>query len=129
MGFYPFIAVFGGAGLGACLRWWLGMILNPVFPTVPLGTLAANLLGGFLVGVAASYFTHKSGLPPELRLLIIIGFMGGLTTFSTFSVEVVTLISRTEYLWALAAASVHLIGSLLLTAVGMLLMNALFVRV
>ena len=129
MGFYTFIAVFGGAGLGACLRWWLGMILDPVFPTVPLGTLAANLLGGFLVGVAASYFTHKSGLPPELRLLIITGFMGGLTTFSTFSVEVMTLISRTEYLWALAAASVHLIGSLLLTAVGMLLMNALFVRV
>lgn len=124
----PMLAVFGGAGCGALLRWWLGGLLNPVFPTIALGTLAANLIGGLLVGIASAFFAHNASLPPELRLLIITGFLGGLTTFSTFSVEVVTLIGRQEYWWAMGAASVHLIGSLLLTAVGILLANALFVR-
>lgn len=124
----PMIAVFGGAGFGALLRWWLGSVLNPVFPTVPLGTLAANLIGGLLVGVASAFFAHNTSLPPEWRLLIITGFMGGLTTFSTFSVEVVTLIGRQQYAWALGTAGVHLIGSLVLTAVGILMANALFVR-
>jgi fluoride exporter len=125
---FPMIAVFCGAGFGALLRWWLGGLLNPVFPTVPLGTLAANLLGGLLVGAANAYFTHNASLPPEWRLLIITGFMGGLTTFSTFSVEVVSLFARQEYLWALGAAGVHLIGSLMLTGAGILMANALFVR-
>jgi len=125
---FSILAVFGGAGAGALLRWWLGAILNPVFPTVPLGTVAANLIGGLLVGVASAFFAHNTGLPPEWRLLIITGFMGGLTTFSTFSVEVVTLIGRQEYGWALGAASVHLIGSLMLTAVGILIASAMFVR-
>jgi CrcB protein len=124
----PILAVFGGAGCGALLRWWLGGLLNPVFPTIPLGTLAANLIGGLLVGVASAFFTHNTGMPPELRLLIITGFMGGLTTFSTFSIEVVTLIGRQEYWWAMGAASAHLIGSLVLTAIGILMANALFVR-
>ena len=124
----PFLAVFGGAGLGALLRWWLGGWLNPIFPTIPLGTLAANLIGGLLVGVASAFFTHNSGLAPEWRLLIITGFMGGLTTFSTFSVEVVSLIARHEHWWALGAASVHLVGSLILTGIGILIANALFVR-
>jgi CrcB protein len=128
MGGFSFLAVFGGAGFGALLRWWLGGWLNPVFPTIPLGTLAANLIGGLLVGVASSFFTHNSGLAPEWRLLIITGFMGGLTTFSTFSVEVVTLISRQEHWWALGAASVHLVGSLILTGIGILIANALFIR-
>jgi fluoride exporter len=123
-----FLAVFGGAGCGALLRWWLSGWLNPVFPTIPLGTLAANLVGGLLVGAASAFFTHNSGLAPEWRLLIITGFMGGLTTFSTFSVEVVTLIGRHEHLWALGAASVHLVGSLILTGIGILIANALFVR-
>ena len=122
------MAVFGGAGCGALLRWWLGGLLNPVFPTIPLGTVAANLIGGLLVGVASAFFTHNTALSPEWRLLIITGFLGGLTTFSTFSVEVVTLIGRHEYGWALAASSVHLVGSLMLTAVGILIANALFVR-
>lgn len=125
----PMLAVFGGAGCGALLRWWLGGLLNPVFPTVPLGTLAANLIGGLLVGVASASFSHHAGLPPEWRLLIITGFLGGLTTFSTFSVEVVTLIGRQEYGWAVGAASVHLFGSLMLTGAGILIANALFVRV
>ncbi len=124
----PMLAVFGGAGCGALLRWWLGSLLNPVFPTVPLGTLAANLIGGLLVGLASALFTHHAGLPPEWRLLIITGFLGGLTTFSTFSVEVVTLIGRQEYWWAMGAAGMHLAGSLMLTATGILIANALFVR-
>jgi len=116
---YAALSVFVGAGFGALLRWWLGLSLNAIFPTVPLGTLAANLLGAFLVGVAAAFFMIKVGLPPEWRLFIITGFMGGLTTFSTFSVEVVTLLSQLQFGWALAAASMHLFGSLLLTVAGM----------
>ncbi len=123
------MAVFGGAGLGALLRWGFAAWLNPVFPTVPLGTLSANLVGGLLVGIASSYFTHSTALAPEWRLLVITGFLGGLTTFSTFSVEVVTLLGRQEYAWALATAGVHLVGSLVLTALGILLINALFIRV
>jgi CrcB protein len=122
---YYFFAVFGGAGLGACLRWWLGALLNPVFPTVPLGTLAANLLGGYLVGVAAAYFSQHAGLPPEVRLLVITGFLGGLTTFSTFSIEVVTLLARGELHWAAITAAMHLIGSLALTALGILTVRVL----
>jgi CrcB protein len=128
MGVYSFIAVFGGAGAGACLRWWLGLVLNPVFPTVPLGTLAANWLGGYLVGVAVAYFSLNASLPPELRLLVVTGFMGGLTTFSTFSAEVVTLLSRGQFGWALATAGVHLFGSLALTALGILTVRWLLLR-
>jgi CrcB protein len=124
----PILAVFGGAGCGALLRWWLGGLLDPVFPTVPLGTLTANLVGGLLVGLASAFFAHHSGVPPEWRLLIITGFLGGLTTFSTFSAEVVMLIGRHEYAWALGAAGAHLLGSLLLTGAGILLAHALFVR-
>jgi len=128
MALYSFLCVFLGAGMGACLRWWLGIALNPLFPTVPMGTLAANLLGGFLVGVAAAYFSIKSGLPPELRLLVITGFLGGLTTFSTFSSEVVTQIARGQLAWACATISIHLFGSLALTAAGMLSMRWLLLR-
>ncbi len=125
---FSVLAVFGGAGCGALLRWGLGGWLNPMFPTIPLGTLAANLIGGLLVGVASAFFAHNTALPPEWRLLVITGFMGGLTTFSTFSVEVVSLIGRQEHWWALGAASAHLVGSLILTGVGILIANALFVR-
>ncbi len=118
MGFYGFVAVGIGAGLGAWLRWWLGILLNPVFPTLPYGTLAANLLGGYLVGLAVAFFSEHSGLPPEARLFIITGFMGGLTTFSTFSAESVTLISRSEYLWAAVHVAVHVGGSLSMTMLG-----------
>jgi CrcB protein len=122
------LAVFGGAGCGALLRWGLGGWLNPVFPTVPLGTLAANLFGGLLVGAAGAFFSHQGGLAPEWRLLVVTGFLGGLTTFSTFSAEVVALIARQQYGWALGTASAHLLGSLTLTAAGLLIANALFVR-
>ncbi len=114
-----FVAVGVGAALGAWSRWLLGIALNPLFPTLPLGTLAANLLGGYLVGVAVAFFAHNGALPPEARLFAVTGFLGGLTTFSTFSAEVVTLLVRAEYMWALLAAAVHLLGSLLMTALGM----------
>jgi len=120
----PF-SVFVGAGIGALLRWLLGLRLNPVFPSIPLGTLAANLLGGFLVGFLVIWLNRHPAIPPELRLLVITGFLGGLTTFSTFSAEVVNLISRGELLLGIAAAAGHLCGSLLLTAMGMGLARAL----
>lgn len=123
-----FVAVFVGAGLGAVLRWWLGARLNPVFPTLPLGTLAANLLGGLLVGVAIAWLSRHPGVAPELRLLLITGFLGGLTTFSTFSAEVVSLLGRGEYLWGGVTAAVHLVGSLTLTAVGIGLAHLLAAR-
>jgi len=125
MGFYGFLAVGIGAAFGAWLRWWLGIELNPVFPTIPLGTLAANLIGGYLVGVAVALFSEHVGLPSEARLFVITGFMGGLTTFSTFSAESVTLISRSEYLWALAHSAVHLGGSLAMTGLGILTVSLL----
>ncbi len=120
------LSVFIGAGLGALLRWLLGQRLNPVFPSIPLGTLTANLLGGFLVGFLLIWLNRHPALPPELRLLVITGFLGGLTTFSTFSAEVVTLLSRGELILGLSAAAAHLLGSLLLTALGMGLAHALF---
>lgn len=121
-----FLAVGGGAALGAWLRWWLGIALNSLFPTLPLGTLAANLLGGLLVGVAIELLTRHAALPPEIRLLAVTGFLGGLTTFSTFSAEVVTLLLRKELLWGGIAVSAHVIGSLTMTVVGMLLVRALY---
>ncbi|MGC2456655.1 MAG: fluoride efflux transporter CrcB [Gallionellaceae bacterium] len=125
MGFYGFLAAGGGAAFGAWLRWSLGIVLNPVFPTLPLGTLAANLIGGYLVGVAIAFFSEHAGLPPEARLFVITGFLGGLTTFSTFSAEAVTLLSRAEYPWALAHMAVHLGGSLVMAALGILTVSLL----
>lgn len=127
-GLAPVIAVFAGGGLGCLLRWWLGALLNPVFPTVPLGTVTANLAGGMLIGLASAFFAHNASVPPEVRLAVITGFLGGLTTFSTFSLEVVTLIGQREYLWALGLAGLHLLGALFMTALGILIVNALFMR-
>ncbi|MBI3522945.1 MAG: fluoride efflux transporter CrcB [Betaproteobacteria bacterium] len=107
-----------GAVLGAWLRWGLGLLLNPLFPAIPLGTLAANLSGGYLVGVAVAVFHINVDLPPEARLFFVTGFLGALTTFSTFSAEVVALIQRGEYGMAFGAASLHLFGSLLMTGLG-----------
>ena len=129
MTIYACLAVFSGAGLGALLRWVLGNWLNPVWPLMPLGTVAANLIGGLAVGVAISFFTHRAALAPEWRLLVITGFLGGLTTFSTFSAEVVQMIGRQQYPAALATAGVHLIGSLALTGLGIAFANALLDRV
>jgi CrcB protein len=107
------------------MRWWLGIVLNPVFPTLPLGTLAANLAGGLIMGMAMELF-GRAGMPAELRLLLTTGFLGGLTTFSTFSAEVTALLLRRELLWGVATIGAHVVGSLLMTVVGIVAMRALF---
>ena len=125
MSFHTFFAIGGGAALGAWLRWGLSLLLNPVFPTLPLGTLAANLLGGFLMGMAMQLLIEHALLAPELRLAITTGFLGGLTTFSTFSAETVTLLLRAEYFWVLAIVLVHVIGSVAMTLGGIWAMKLL----
>lgn len=118
MTFYAWLAIGAGAACGAWLRWMLGILFNPIFPTMPFGTLAANLAGGYLMGVVMEYFGHHVGIPPELRLGVTTGFLGGLTTFSTFSAEVVTLLSRTEWAWAIGEIVIHVTGSLGMTIAG-----------
>ena len=119
------VAVGLGAALGAWLRWWLGVALNAVVPTLPLGTLAANLIGGYLIGVAVEFFIVHAAFSAELRLFVITGFLGGLTTFSTFSAEAVTLLSREQYGWAAAHIGAHLAGSLMMTILGIATVRAL----
>jgi len=112
------LAISVGASLGALLRWWLGLALNSLFPSIPPGTLVSNLVGGYLVGLAIAFFATYSALAPEWRLLVITGFCGGLTTFSTFSAEIVTLLQQGRAAWAFAAAGAHLAGSLVATFAG-----------
>lgn len=112
------LAIAAGATLGALLRWVLAVRLNPLSATLPLGTLGANLLGGYLVGVAVAWFALRHDLPPEVRLFVITGFLGGLTTFSTFSAEVVAQMQHGQWLAALATALAHMLGSFALTALG-----------
>src|SRR5437763_8225469 len=120
------LAVGAGAAIGAWMRWGLGALLNPLFPTLPLGTLAANLGGGLLMGLAMEVITRHTLLAPELRLLLTTGFLGGLTTFSTFSAEIVTLLMRREYLWASIGIASHVVGSIAMTVVGILMVRALY---
>ena len=120
------LAVGGGAAVGAWMRWGLGIALNPLFPTLPLGTLAANLSGGLLMGIAMELLTRHAVLSPEARLLVTTGFLGGLTTFSTFSAETVTLILRREWLWGSLAIAGHVFGSIVLTMVGIVMIRGLY---
>ncbi|MEL7940881.1 MULTISPECIES: fluoride efflux transporter CrcB [Pseudomonas] len=115
----PVLAIALGAAIGALLRWYLGLKLNSLMPTVPPGTLAANLIGGYIIGLAVAYFASAQGIAPEWRLLIITGFCGGLTTFSTFSAEVVTLLQEGRLAWAMGAIVVHVSGSLAMTLLGL----------
>lgn len=111
------VAVCVGASVGALFRWALSAHLNSVFPAMPPGTLASNLIGGYIVGIAVAVFATSS-LAPEWRLLVITGFCGGLTTFSAFSAEVVDLLQHGRVLWAFALSATHLAGSVLMTFAG-----------
>jgi fluoride exporter len=114
-----------GAIFGAWLRWGLGIWLNPVLPEVPLGTLVANLFGGFVIGLAIEFFSLYPGIAPEWRLALITGFLGALTTFSTFSAEAVALLARAQYAWAALHMGLHLVGSIAMTVAGVVMFRLL----
>ena len=123
MGFNSFLAVGVGAAIGAWARWTLGLMLNAAIPTLPLGTLTANLIGAYLMGLFMGLFsisTFTTEFTPELRLFVMTGLLGGLTTFSSFSAESVTLLSRGQYGWATTHVLIHVFGSLTLTGLGLL---------
>ena len=120
------LAVGLGAAVGAWLRWALSILLNPLFPLLPLGTLTANLVGGLLMGVAMEFMSRHAVLSAEMRLLVTTGFLGGLTTFSTFSAEVVTSLTRKEYLWGSVLIAAHVIGSVAMTLIGIVLVKAFY---
>lgn len=113
------LLISAGASAGAVLRWLLASSLNVLFPAIPPGTLVANVVGGYLIGVALAVFTALPGLAPEWRLLVVTGFLGGLTTFSTFSAEVVFLLQQGRFGWAGLSLSVHVFGSLAATLLGL----------
>ena len=112
------VAICVGGSLGSLLRWWLGTMFNAHFPTLPPGTLTANLVGGYIIGLAVAFFATYSALPPEWRLFVITGFCGGLTTFSTFSAEVVTLMQQGRMAWACAEITTHVVTSISMTFLG-----------
>lgn len=114
-----------GGAAGALLRWCLGLLLNPIFPTIPLGTLVANLVGGFLIGIMVALVQAYHPLPELIRLGVITGFLGGLTTFSTFSAETVHLFSTKSYFFAFTAIVAHVGGSLLMTILGIFSVRAI----
>jgi fluoride exporter len=118
MGLYNLFSVGIGAAIGAWLRWGLSVTLNPILPMFPLGTFVSNLAGGYLIGLVLGYIDQFQSLSPEMRLLITTGFLGGLTTFSTFSAESTALLMRQEYLWAGAVIGGHVIGSITMTMLG-----------
>jgi CrcB protein len=112
------LAVAVGGVLGCLMRWFLALILNRFFPTIPPGTLAANLIGCYVIGMALAVFALNPAIPLEWRLFVTTGFCGGLTTFSTFSAEVILLLQGGRVAWAVGAIAVHLTGSLLMTVAG-----------
>lgn len=112
------LAIALGAALGALLRWQLGAKLNSIFPTIPPGTLAANLVGAYVIGLGMAFFASFSAISPEWRLFVVTGFCGGLTTFSTFSAEITTLLQQGRVSWALGSVAAHVIGSVTMTLAG-----------
>lgn len=119
------LVIFFGAGFGALLRAGFNFLTVSAGSIIPLGTLLSNMVGGYLVGLAVAYFGNNPQLSPEWKLLVVTGFLGGLTTFSSFSAEVVGFIQRGEFTWALGTAMLHLVGSLALTFLGILTYQAL----
>jgi CrcB protein len=113
-------AIFFGAGFGALLRAGFNLLAAGTASMVPLGTLLSNLVGGYLVGIAIAFFGNNPNLSPEWKLFVITGFLGGLTTFSSFSAEVVGLMQRGEFTWAIGTVLLHLLGSIVLTFLGIL---------
>jgi len=118
-------AIFFGAGFGALLRAAFNFLTVGSASIIPLGTLLSNMVGGYLIGIAIAFFGNNPNLSPEWKLLVVTGFLGGLTTFSSFSAEVVTFMQRGEFTWALGTALLHLVGSLVLTFLGILTYQAL----
>jgi len=118
------LAIFCGAGLGALLRAGFNLATVSVAATLPLGTFISNMLGGYMIGIAIAFFGSNPNLSPEWKLFVITGFLGGLTTFSSFSAEVVAFIERGELAWALGTALLHLLGSIALTFIGILTYQA-----
>ena len=112
------IAIISGASIGALLRWFLGLKLNSLYPAIPLGTLSANIIGGYLIGIAIAFFSMNSSISSEWKLFIITGFLGGLTTFSTFSAEIVTALQEGRVLNAATGTLLHVGGSLIMTFLG-----------
>ncbi|MBC8735789.1 fluoride efflux transporter CrcB [Paraburkholderia sp. UCT31] len=116
--YWSFLAVALGGALGSLFRWFLGIRLNPVFSDLPLGTLAANVIAGYIIGVAVAGFARVPQLTPEWRLFVITGLMGGLSTFSTFSAEVVQRLQDGRFGWAAGEVAIHLSTSLIMTILG-----------
>lgn len=112
------LAIGVGAALGAWLRWWLGLALNASFPAIPPGTLAANWIGAYVIGVAIAFFAQAPSLSPEWRLFIITGFCGGLTTFSTFSAEISALVQQGRFAVVAGSVVLHVAGSVSMTLLG-----------
>lgn len=127
MTFLSIISIGGGAAIGALVRWMLGLLLNPIFPSLHLGTLTANLIGGFLIGMVMALLQHYPTIPTVVRLASTTGFLGGLTTFSAFSAEATTLLTQQEYMWTSILVISHVGGTILATLVG-LLTASLFLR-
>lgn len=119
------LAVMAGGAVGCALRWLISLRFNALFPSLPPGTLMVNLVGGFIIGVALAYFLKNPHLDPTWKLLIVTGLCGGLTTFSTFSAEIVVLLQNGNIMWAMLSVMTHVIGSLLMTFAGFALINAL----
>ena len=125
MNLVALLSVLVGGALGSALRWMVGLALNPILPALPLGTLAVNLTGGFVIGGAMGLFEHFQNLPPEWRLFAITGFCGGFTTFSAFSAETVAALMREQYGWSLTIVFAHVLGSLLMTLAGIAFVRAI----
>ena len=120
----PIFAIFFGAGFGALLRACFNYVTVGIASSLPLGTFISNMVGGYLIGIAVAFFGNNPSLSPEWKLLVVTGFLGGLTTFSSFSAEVVGFMQRGEFTWALGTALLNLVGSLVLTFLGILTYQA-----